>query len=184
MTSVVTEAFVTGLVASAVGILARIGIAIGLQALLRGIGIELPSTATKVAAEDRDRVAGSGDPRHRHRVGGARAARLEGGADRGAQRDERPPTSSLRRRSITGGALTSLAVVLLGLGLFGSTRNRGIVVGAGAALTFVGIAVLSPLFARPLAAVIGRPLRGALPGRLGGRTRCATRGGRPRRRRR
>ncbi len=168
MTSVVAEAFVTGLLASAVGILVGVGIAIGLQALLRGIGIELPSTATKVLPRTVivslglgtlvTVIASVGPARRASRV-----APIEALSETNA-----PPTSSLRRRSITGGALTTLAVVLLGLGLFGSTGNRGILVGAGAALTFVGIAVLSPLFARPLAATIGRPfLRGALPGRLG-----------------
>src|SRR5207249_6121546 len=46
--------------------------------------------------------------------------------------------------------------------------NAGILVGARAALTFTGIAMLSPLFARPLAAGIGRPFRRRISGKLGG----------------
>ena len=49
MTSVVVEAFVSALVASVVGILAGIGIAIGLQGLLGAFGIDLPSTAIQLS---------------------------------------------------------------------------------------------------------------------------------------
>ncbi|MBA3691032.1 MAG: ABC transporter permease, partial [Actinobacteria bacterium] len=168
MTSVVAEAFVTGLLASAAGIVAGVGIAIGLQALLKGFGIELPATAPKILPRTIVvslvlgtvvTVVASVAPARR----AARIAPIEALRETNA-----PPTSSLRRRSITGGLVTGLGVALLGLGLFGSTGNAGPLVGAGAALTFVGVAVLSPLFARPLAAFIGRPFRaGALPGRLG-----------------
>ena len=48
LTSVVIEAFVTGLVASALGLLAGIGIAIGLQGLLAAFGVDLPSTSTQL----------------------------------------------------------------------------------------------------------------------------------------
>ena len=168
MTSVVAEAFVTGLLASAVGIVAGIGIAIGLQALLKGFGIELPSTATKVVPRTivvslvlgtLVTVIASVAPARR----AARVAPIEALRETNA-----PPTASLRRRAVSGGVLTALGVAMLGLGLFGSTGNGGALVGAGAALTFVGIAVLLPLFARPLASVIGRPFRRrAIPGRLG-----------------
>jgi putative ABC transport system permease protein len=168
LTSVVVEAFVTGLLASAVGILAGVGIATGLQALLKGFGIELPSTAAKILPRTIIvslvlgtvvTVIASVAPARR----AARVAPIEALRETNA-----PPSSSLRRRSITGGLVTAIGLALLALGLFGSTGNAGPLVGAGAALTFVGVAVLSPLFARPLASAIGRPFRGgALPGRLG-----------------
>ena len=168
LTSVVAEAFVTGLLASVLGILAGVGIATGLQALLTGFGIELPSTAMKILPRTivvslvlgtLVTVVASVAPARR----AARVAPIEALRETNA-----PPTSSLRRRSITGGLVTALGLVLLGLGLFGSTGKAGPLVGGGAALTFVGVAVLSPLFARPLAGAIGRPFRGgALPGRLG-----------------
>ncbi len=54
MTSVVSEALIVGIVASVIGILAGIGIAIGLKALLSAVGIDLPSTSTQLqAANDR-----------------------------------------------------------------------------------------------------------------------------------
>ena len=48
MTSVVVEAFVTGLLASALGLIAGIGIAIALKGLLSAFGIDLPSTSLQL----------------------------------------------------------------------------------------------------------------------------------------
>ena len=48
MTSVVVEAFVTGLSASALGLIAGIGIAIALKGLLSAFGIDLPSTSLQL----------------------------------------------------------------------------------------------------------------------------------------
>jgi putative ABC transport system permease protein len=63
-------------------------------------------------------------------------------------------------------------VLVFGIGaisaaLFGGVANGGVLVGLGAALTFLGVAILSPLFARALAAFIGRPFRRSASGRLG-----------------
>jgi putative ABC transport system permease protein len=53
-------------------------------------------------------------------------------------------------------------------GLFGGPSDAALIVGVGAALTFVGVAILSPLVARPIARVIGAPLRRiGFAGRLG-----------------
>ena len=168
LVSVVAESFVTGAVASVVGIVAGIGIAVGLQLLLKGVGVELPSTATRILPRTVIvsltlgtvvTVAAAIFPARR----AARVAPIE------AMRDTAgAPTSSLRRRSVSGGVVTALGVGLLAVGLFGKPTNAAAVVGAGAAVTFLGVAILSPLFARPLAAWIGTPFRGrALPGRLG-----------------
>ncbi|MEO8292538.1 MAG: FtsX-like permease family protein [Actinomycetota bacterium] len=166
--SVVAESFVTGALASAVGIGAGIGIAIGLQWLLKSVGVELPSTATKILPRTVIvslvlgtvvTVAAAIFPARRAaRVAPIEAMRESGGV----------PPSSLRRRALSGGIVSALGVGLLGAGLFGKPSNAAAVVGAGAAVTFLGVAILSPLFARPLAAWIGAPFRGgALPGRLG-----------------
>ena len=106
MTSVVAEAFVDrpgGVGRRHPG---RDRLAIGLQALLRGIGIELPSTATMVLPRTMivslglgtlvTVIASVGPARRASRV-----APIEALSETNA-----PPTSSLRRRSITGGALS------------------------------------------------------------------------------
>jgi putative ABC transport system permease protein len=168
MVSVVVEALITGLIASAVGILAGVGIAIGLQALLKSIGLDLPSTATKI--ETRTivvslivgtvvTVAASISPARR----ASRIAPIEA-----LRETSMSPSSSLRRRSITGALVTALGIAALGLGLFGHPSNAAAIVGVGAALTFVGVAILSPLFTRPLASWIGAPFRArGISGKLG-----------------
>ena len=54
--------------------------------------------------------------------------------------------------------LTVLGLFLLGLGLFGNVANAFALVGAGALVTFLGIAVLAYLAAGPIAEVLGWPL--------------------------
>jgi putative ABC transport system permease protein len=59
-------------------------------------------------------------------------------------------------------------VALLAVGLFQNVGNRLANLAAGAVVIFLGVAVLSPLFARPLARVIGWPIARAFrePGKL------------------
>src|SRR6266545_3002641 len=68
-----------------------------------------------------------------------------------------PPSRSIRRRSIIGSLVTLIGVGLLLLGLFRDVDNRISFVGAGAVVIFLGVAILSPLIARPLARWIGWP---------------------------
>ncbi len=79
--------------------------------------------------------------------------------------------SKTGRRTIIGGiiAAAGIAGTLFGLfGSFDSTTPRLIVLGVGAVLAFIAVAILSPLIVEPLAGVIGAPMAkffGA-PGRL------------------
>ncbi len=72
----------------------------------------------------------------------------------------------LRRRFIRGGVITLIGVALLAVGL---TEPAIQLVGLGAVSIFVGVAMLAPAVARPMASVIGRPLARLLgtSGRLG-----------------
>ena len=56
----------------------------------------------------------------------------------------------LGRRSVIGVIVTALGLAFLGYGLFGEPDNAGLLIGGGAAVIFIGIAILSPLAARPL----------------------------------
>jgi putative ABC transport system permease protein len=85
-----------------------------------------------------------------------------------ALRESTAPSSSIRRRVIIGSLVTLGGIGALAAGLFGGVSNAGIVVGLGAGLTFVGVAMLSPLVARPIASILGRPFRGSISGKLGG----------------
>jgi putative ABC transport system permease protein len=159
--SVVVEAFAVGVIASVVGIVAGIGIAIGLQGLLGVFNIDLPSTSiqllprtiivsllvgvivTVVASILPARRAGSVAPIQalREAADGAATRELAG-----------------RRLAIAVG-VTALGAAALLYGLFGAETNGASIVGLGAAVTFIGVAMLSPLAARPVAGGLGAPLR-------------------------
>ena len=70
-----------------------------------------------------------------------------------------------------GRAARAIGVGLMCVGLFGSLKSDSAAIsfmGGGAALTFLGVALLSPRLVRPLALVIGRPIERAtgITGRL------------------
>src|SRR4029079_5071836 len=95
------------------------------------------------------------------------ARRAARGAPVEALRDSVAPSASIRRRVIVGTIVLALGIAAILAALFGGASNPGILVGLGAILTFLGVAPLSPLFARGLAAFIGRPFRRSASGRLG-----------------
>jgi putative ABC transport system permease protein len=64
--------------------------------------------------------------------------------------------------------VTGVGIAALVYGLFGAETNGVYAVGAGAAVTFIGVAMLSPLAARPVVGGLGAPLRRlSVQGRLG-----------------
>jgi putative ABC transport system permease protein len=167
--AVLLESAVVGLIGSALGLLAGIGLALALKSVLGLIGFELPPTGMKIEVATIvvslilgtvvTVVASTFPARRASRVAPIEALR-EGTV---------APTASLRRRAIVGGLLTAAGIGTLAFGLFGDVPNAATVVGIGAMLTFLGVAVLSPFVARPLAAVIGAPARAlaGMTGRLG-----------------
>jgi putative ABC transport system permease protein len=168
MLTVVVEALIVGIVASAVGVVAGIGIAIALKGLLSSLGIDLPSSGTviqlrtvivSVLIGTIVTVVAAIVPARR----AARIAPIE--ALREAQ-DQ--PGRSLRFRLVSGAIVLALGVAPLAYGLFGRPADALLFVGIGVALTFVGVAMLTPLIARPVAAGIGLPIRRTgVPGKLG-----------------
>src|SRR5689334_1030309 len=164
--SVLAEAAITGLVSSVIGLGLGVLAAIGLEALLRGFGITLPPESLVFAP--RTVLVGLA-------TGTVVTVVSAIGPARGAVRippvvalDDRQPVAgaSLRRRLIWGAALALAGVAVLAIGL---TQPAIQLVGAGAAEVFLGVAMLSPAVARPLASVIGRPLARTLgvAGKLG-----------------
>jgi putative ABC transport system permease protein len=164
--SVLAEAAITGLASSVIGLGLGVLAALGLEALLRGFGITLPPESLVFAP--RTVVVGLV-------VGTVVTVVAAIGPARGAVRippvvalDDRQPIAgaSLRRRLIWGAALALAGVVLLAIGLAQPAIG---LVGAGAGGLFLGVAMLSPGIARPLASVIGRPLARTLgvAGKLG-----------------
>ncbi len=166
--SVLVEALIVGLVASAVGLLAGFGIALGLKGLLKLFGLELPTTSSQllprtvivaiVVGTITTLVASIGPA--------LRAARVRPIA---ALRDAGPASDRVSRRRILSGAVVLVAgIAALLAGLFAGPRNPAAFVGLGAALVFFGVAILSPLVVRPVAGLLGAPLRRmGISGRLG-----------------
>ncbi len=167
--TVVTEAFLTGLLASALGILAGIGFAPAIKALFKAVEIDLPATGTVI--EPRTIIVGM----LLGTIVTVLAALIP------ALRATRvPPVTGLREgavistprerrlRMATGLALTVAGIAAMLLGLFGALDPGEAWIGVGAAAIFIGVTLLSPRLVTPLASIVGRPLerlRG-VPGRL------------------
>lgn len=168
MTSVVVEAIVVGLVSSALGVLAGIGIAMALRALLSATGFDLPASGAVILPRTIivSIVVGSLVTIVSAIVPARRASRV---APVEALREAQDrPGRSLRFRLVSGAIVLALGLLPLLYGLFGTPPNALQLVGVGVAFTFIGIAMLTPMIARPVARVLGAPIRRTgLPGKLG-----------------
>ncbi len=169
MTSMVVEALIVGVVSSALGVLAGIGIAIVLKGLLSAVGLDIPASGTVILPRTFivSIVVGTIVTVIAAIVPARRAARV---APIEALREAHDrPGRSLRFRLVTGAIVLALGIVPLAYGLFGTPKNALQLVGLGVTLTFVGVAMLTPLVARPVAAALGFPIRHTgVPGKLGG----------------
>ncbi len=153
LTSVLVEAAVVGLVASIVGVGVGIVLAIGLKALVAAIGLKLPPTALVIGSRTVivSLILGTTITLLAAITPARRASKV---APLEALRETQIATTGIRRRVIVGTIVTVAGVGVLAAGLFGGVSNAGLVVGLGAALTFVGVAMLSPLVARPILSLI------------------------------
>ena len=154
--SVIGESVVVGILASAIGVGAGIGLSIGLKGLMNALGFEIPGSGVelKPSAVIIGLAVGSIVTILSAVVPARQAARVPPIAAMRAVALERP--INLIRRLFIGGTILVAGFVTLYRGLFG---DSGILfVGIGALLMLVGLFVVSPLFARQLARVIGVPL--------------------------
>jgi putative ABC transport system permease protein len=165
--SVVLEAFVTGLGASAIGLAAGVGLAKGLSSLFSSLGLALPEAGLPIETRTivvplvmgtaLTVVAGLIPAVRATRVAPISAVR-EGSSASQAKLGKTGP--------VAAAILGTVAAVLLGYGFF----VHGIAVGqrllalvAGFLLLFVGLAAIFSRLVRPVVAVIGVPFA-----RLGG----------------
>jgi putative ABC transport system permease protein len=167
---VVGEAVVVGLFASVLGMALGFLVAKGVQALFESFGASLPTTTLQL--EPRTVIVallvGVLVTVVAALIPAVRAARLPPVA---ALREDFVITQgSRRRRLILGGIVTVIGGTLIGIALTREgTQEIFTFLGAGALVTFVGLSMLAPLVAGPVARVLGAPLArfAGVPGTLG-----------------
>jgi putative ABC transport system permease protein len=164
--SVLGEAFVTGVIASVIGVGVGILIALGLKGLLNSFGSSLPPgpTVYKPTSFIIPIALGVVITCGAAYLPARRAAKVPPIA---AMRESVPTSEEgLLKRIIAGAIALALGVVILAAGLFADAGLA--LVGLGALLSFVGVTMLVPLVARPVSRALGTPLAKWGPaGRLG-----------------
>jgi putative ABC transport system permease protein len=166
---VLVEAGIVGLVASGLGLILGVVLARVIRQLL-AFGGSLPETPFQLAPRTILVAVATGllitivsallPARGASRINPIAALRR-------VQLPDTPVTN--RRRGILGATITLLGVLVLAAGLLDWELpvSNLVLVGSGAGLTFIGIAVLAAVFARPVTAAVGAPLAGVgVPGRL------------------
>src|SRR6266511_2584240 len=156
--SVLLEAVVVGLIAALLGVAAGIGVAAGLRALLSAFGLEIPaggivltprtvlvSLLTGVLVSTASAVLPARSAAKAPPVAAMRDLAQDG-------------SGRSRRRVLIGATLTAVGVTCLLLGLASDSRRAVVAVGLGAAVIFIGVAVLGPVIARPASRLLGMPL--------------------------
>jgi putative ABC transport system permease protein len=165
--SVILEALVIGLLASIIGLFAGLGLAVGLNALFRGLNLDLPQTETVFATRTIvvsllvgtvvTLVAGLSPALRATRVPPIAAVR-EGA---------KLPRSALSRFGpYIAVATIVLAVLALSYAMLApdvATGDRFILLGVGVLALFIGVALLSSRLVVPLTRLVGLPAR-----RIGG----------------
>ncbi len=159
--AVMGEALVVGLVASVIGLGVGVALAYGVEAFLNAIGADLPDfdkpltlptaaigigvgvVVTALSAWVPSRKAG--------RIPPVTAISGHDGLD-----------TQVGKRSIVLGAVLAVAgAAFTGVSLFGGIDSTALLLGllgAGAAILFVGITLLSPLVAAPISRTLGAPI--------------------------
>jgi putative ABC transport system permease protein len=165
MRTILAEAVVLGLVASALGILLGLAMAKALSAVMTAFGLVLPTAALRIqpttvlagfAVGTVVTVVAAVAPARR----ATRVLPVE------ALRDAAPTVNRFsRRRLVLGLALSAVGVGGLLWALFGS--GNALLIPIGVVGVVFGVTTLAPMIVLPMASVIGAPLKGAgVPGEL------------------
>ncbi len=159
--SVLLEALVVGVVASAVGIVAGVFLSLGLKALLSGLGFDIPATGIVLTGRTVVicMIVGVVVSLFSAFFPSLRASRV-------------PPVAAMQGVAVDNSG-TSLGRIIAGVlvlafgswnlaigltGRAGGASQSLSIIGVGAAIVFIAVAMLGPVFARPLSGLIGWPL--------------------------
>lgn len=166
--SVIGEAVLVGVVASAVGAIAGVALAAGLRQLLAAIGLELPERPLELASAAfvLPVVLGIVITTLSALVPAVRASRVAPVEAMGAAAIDVSSRSTVRIAVGIVAAVVAGGLVVAGRGSEGERALQ--LIGAGLIATFVAVTALGPVYLRPLAEAIGAPLRAStrITGRL------------------
>jgi putative ABC transport system permease protein len=155
--SLLVEAGLLGVSASALGVVLGAGVAKGLNALMSALGFSLPSTSLQIAPRTiwLSLLVGTLVTVVAAMVPARRATKV---LPVEALRDATPGAKRPSRlRAAIGTVLTAGGAFAILQGLYGGAGGTMVLLGIAA--TLFGVITLSQLVARPLAALIGSPLR-------------------------
>ena len=162
--SVLVEAVVIGLIAAGLGLAAGIGVGAGLGYLFSRLndGLELASVGVPLAAVLSSLIVGVLVTVVAAVLPALRASRI---APVAAMQDVATPDRPLTKVSVAGAVVGAGGATILGIGLYAAESLWLIL--AGVLISFVGVALLTPLISRPVVSGLGRLFSWSLPGRLG-----------------
>ena len=162
--SVLLEAIAIGLVAAAVGLAAGVGVGYLLALAFQHFagGLQLASVGVPMAAVVSSLLVGVVVTVVAAVLPALRASRI---APIAAMQEVATPDRPLTRITVTGAVVGAAGATTLGLGLYATSSLTLIL--TGVLLSFVGVALLTPLLSRPVVAALGRLFSWSLPGRLG-----------------
>lgn len=157
--SVLGEAALVGVIASAVGAAAGVALAVGLRQLLASLGLELPPRplALESAAFVLPVTLGVVITLLSALLPALRASRVAPIEAMGAAAIDTSARSTARL--VVGAIAAAGAGVMVAIGWSAEPTRALQLIGAGLVATFVAVTALGPLYLRPLAGIIGAPLR-------------------------
>jgi putative ABC transport system permease protein len=165
MNSVLGEASIVAVIASTLGLVGGLVVAIGLRNLLDAIGVSMPpgSLVIRSSTVIWSYVVGIVVTLVAALVPAYRAARIPPVA---AMRDGVAlPERTLRVRAIVGAAVTVVGALAIASSIRGNGGKAAATVGFGILIVIIGIWISSAFLARPVVRVLGAPLR-TISGRL------------------
>lgn len=163
MASVLGESLIIGVLASAAGLGAGIGLAVVLRWGLAALGFDLPATGLVVSPRTvlvslAAGVAITVASAISHARRAARIPPVAAMQDVAAEPCQPSVMRAVRGAILVAGGAAALGTGLAGARLPGVGGNPVMVVGAGAVAVFTGIAILGPFGARQISRVLGAPL--------------------------
>ncbi|GAB3852029.1 ABC transporter permease [Dactylosporangium cerinum] len=163
--SVIIEAVAIGLIASVLGLAAGIGVGVLLAWVFGNVsGVALASVGVPAAAVISAFVVGLLVTVVAAVLPALRASRIPPIA---ALQEVSTPDRPLTKLTVSGALIGAAGGTMLGLGLAGQGDNTLWLILGGVLISFIGVALLTPLLARPVVSLLGRLFSWSVPGKLG-----------------